>query len=95
VTSVGEEVEASSGWAQDERGLHREFEFADFATAWRFMSRVAEEAERADHHPDWSNSFNRVNVTLISHDVGRVTNRDRRLATVIDDIHHAITEESR
>ena len=95
VTSVGEENDVPAGWEQDERGLHRTFEFADFATAWRFMSRVAMEAERADHHPDWSNSFNRVDITLISHDVGKVTNRDRRLAGLIDEVHRAITVESR
>ncbi len=71
-------------WAEDERGLHREFHFDDFSSAWAFMTRVATLAETLNHHPDWSNSWNRVSVTLISHDVGRVTERDRRLAEAID-----------
>jgi len=59
--------------------------------AWRFMCLVAAEAERVDHHPDWSNSYNRVRITLISHDVGRVTGRDRRMAEAIDLISDAVT----
>jgi 4a-hydroxytetrahydrobiopterin dehydratase len=71
-------------WADDERGLHREFRFDDFSAAWAFMTRVATLAESMNHHPDWSNSWNRVSITLISHDVGRVTERDRKLAEAID-----------
>lgn len=64
--------------------LRREFTFADFSEAWGFMARVALEAEKRDHHPDWSNSWNTVVIELTSHDAGGVTDRDRDLATAID-----------
>jgi 4a-hydroxytetrahydrobiopterin dehydratase len=73
-----------SQWREDDTGLHRRFEFADFAEAWAFMSKVAALAEDHDHHPDWSNSWNTVDITLVSHDKKRVTERDRRLAAAID-----------
>ena len=81
----------NSEWVEDGAGLHRSWEFPDFSTAWQFMCMVAAEAERVDHHPDWSNSYNRVRITLISHDVGRVTGRDRRMAEAIDLISDAVT----
>ncbi|MFM8867662.1 MAG: 4a-hydroxytetrahydrobiopterin dehydratase [Ilumatobacteraceae bacterium] len=75
------------GWDERVDGLHRRFEFEDFAEAWSFMSKVAELAEKQDHHPDWSNSYNVVEITLCSHDAGRtVTKRDHRLAASINDI---------
>lgn len=64
--------------------LHRRFEFADFAEAWQFMEGVAAEAERLQHHPDWSNSWNAVVIDLRSHDAGAVTERDLELARAID-----------
>jgi len=73
-----------SQWREDDTGLHRRFVFADFAEAWAFMSKVAVLAEEHDHHPDWSNSWNTVDITLISHDKRSVTDRDRRLAAAID-----------
>ncbi len=73
-------------WQQDSKGLHRTFEFQDFASAWAFMNRVAAVAEKLDHHPDWTNSWNRVSITLISHDVARVTERDIEMAGMIDEI---------
>ena len=72
------------GWQLIEGRLHRELEFADFAEAFAFMGRVAVEAERLGHHPDWSNSWNRVVIDLISHDAGEVTARDLELAQAID-----------
>jgi 4a-hydroxytetrahydrobiopterin dehydratase len=63
--------------------LHREFTFSDFSEAWAFMARVALLAEKANHHPDWSNSWNRVTIELMSHDAGAVTDRDVKLATAI------------
>lgn len=83
------------GWEEDATGLHRDFQFSDFAEAWRFMELVAVEAERVDHHPDWSNSYNRVSITLISHDVGRVTQRDVRLARRIGDLFDSVTVNRR
>jgi len=71
-------------WVQDERGLHRQFQFANFVQAWAFMNEVAKLAELHDHHPDWSNSYNKVDITLISHDKKQVTERDFRLADAID-----------
>ena len=72
------------GWTLESGRFRREFVFADFSAAWAFMSRVALLAERLDHHPDWSNSWNRVTIELISHDKGSITERDRTMATGIN-----------
>jgi 4a-hydroxytetrahydrobiopterin dehydratase len=73
-----------SGWEEVDGKLHRELEFADFSEAFAFMARVALLAEKANHHPDWSNSWNRVVIDLVSHDAGAITDRDRALADAID-----------
>ena len=78
-------LDVPEGWAVVGDALRKEFVFADFEEAFAFMTRVAEAAERLDHHPDWSNSWNRVVVELTSHDVERITSRDIRLARAIDD----------
>ena len=80
-------ADAISQWEERDGGLHREFEFADFSEAFAFMTRVALLAETAAHHPDWSNSWNRVAITLSSHSAGNVvTDADRELAARIDRI---------
>jgi 4a-hydroxytetrahydrobiopterin dehydratase len=81
-----DDVEAPVGWEVVDGKLRREFAFANFAEAWAFMTRVALLAEKADHHPDWSNSWNRVTIELVSHDAGHVTARDARLAASINDV---------
>ena len=73
-------------WTEDDKGLHCDLEFADFVGAWTFMNQVAVLAETMDHHPDWSNSYNKVHITLISHDKGCVTTRDRQMAEAIDQL---------
>lgn len=77
-------VPLPTGWTLDGGRLHREFSFGDFSEAFAFMVRVALLAEKADHHPDWSNSWNRVVIDLVSHDVGEVTARDVALATAVN-----------
>ena len=62
----------------------REFRFKDFAEAWGFMSRVALLAEKHDHHPEWTNVWNRVEVTLTTHDAGGVSARDVAMARAMD-----------
>ena len=73
-----------SAWEERDGKLHREFTFADFSEAWAFMSRVALLAEKNNHHPDWSNSWNKVVIDLVTHDAGGITDRDRQLAEKID-----------
>ena len=77
---------ALPGWtlANDDRAIARSFTFGDFAAAFAFMTRVALAAERADHHPDWSNSWNRVRISLSTHSAGGLTRRDFDLAAHID-----------
>jgi 4a-hydroxytetrahydrobiopterin dehydratase len=72
------------GWGVVDGKLHREFAFKNFSEAWAFMARVALLAEKADHHPDWSNSWNKVVIDLVSHDAGGITDRDRTLAEKIN-----------
>ncbi|MCU0886935.1 MAG: 4a-hydroxytetrahydrobiopterin dehydratase [Rubritepida sp.] len=64
--------------------IARGFRFRDFNAAWGFMSRVALLAEAQDHHPEWSNVYNRVEITLTTHDAGGLSARDVRLARAID-----------
>ena len=72
-------------WEERDGRLHREFEFADFTEAFAFMTRVAFIAEQHSHHPDWSNSYNRVSISLTTHDDGNVvTDGDRNVAAAID-----------
>jgi 4a-hydroxytetrahydrobiopterin dehydratase len=72
------------GWAVIDGRLHRELEFASFAEAFGFMTRVAYEAERLDHHPDWSNSWNKVVIDITNHAAGGLTDRCFALATATD-----------
>jgi 4a-hydroxytetrahydrobiopterin dehydratase len=69
------------GWEIVDGKLHREFRFADFVEAFGFMARVAVVAEKMDHHPEWSNVWNRVTVDLVTHDASAITDRDVTLAT--------------
>lgn len=62
----------------------RRFKFADFNEAWGFMTRVALQAERMDHHPEWSNVYSRVEITLSTHECGGLSERDIALAAFID-----------
>ena len=68
------------GWRIEQGKLHREWRFADFNAAFGFMTRVALEAERMNHHPEWSNVWNRVVVDLTTHDAGGLTASDLKLA---------------
>jgi 4a-hydroxytetrahydrobiopterin dehydratase len=71
-------------WALDQDKLHRLFEFDDFVHAFGFMSQIAILAEKMDHHPEWSNVYNRVDVRLTTHDVGGLTELDFELAAQMD-----------
>ena len=73
-------LSALPGWTNDGGKLHRTFTFRDFSEAFAFMARVALEAEKLNHHPDWSNAWNRVAVDLTTHDAGGLTELDFRLA---------------
>ena len=72
------------GWELVDGKLHCELEFGDFAEAFAFMTRVALAAEKLDHHPDWSNSWNRVTIDVVSHAAGGITGRCFELAERID-----------
>jgi 4a-hydroxytetrahydrobiopterin dehydratase len=72
-------------WTEENNTLYRKFQFADFSAAFAFMTRVAIAAEKADHHPLWTNVYNKVEIWLSTHDAGNiVTDKDRQLAAVID-----------
>ena len=76
------------GWTYDadRHGIAKRFTFADFSAAFAFMTRVALAAEKADHHPDWSNVWNKVDILLSTHSEGGVTEKDVALAAEIERI---------
>ncbi|MEL7491434.1 MAG: 4a-hydroxytetrahydrobiopterin dehydratase [Pseudomonadota bacterium] len=76
-----------SGWAlvEGRDAVEREFTFEDFNEAWGFMTRVAIAAEKSDHHPEWSNVYNNVRITLTTHDADGLSQRDVDLAAFIEE----------
>jgi 4a-hydroxytetrahydrobiopterin dehydratase len=84
---IRERLANLSGWSVAEGKLHREFRFKDFRRAFGFMTSLALVAESLDHHPDWSNVYNRVTVDLSTHDAGGITELDFRLAAAADELY--------
>ena len=75
-------------WKEQDNKLYRKFSFKDFSQAFAFMTRVALLAEKADHHPSWTNTYNTVEIWLSTHDAGDVvTEKDKTLAEKIDQIN--------
>ncbi|MFZ0280726.1 MAG: 4a-hydroxytetrahydrobiopterin dehydratase [Bacteroidales bacterium] len=72
------------GWTLGDTGIKREFKFANFVQAFSFMTSVALEAEKINHHPDWSNSYNRVSIVLMTHSAGGITENDLNLANSVE-----------
>ena len=81
-----EALAALEGWAEvaGRDAISKSFSFADFNAAWGFMTRVALAADKADHHPEWSNVYNKVEIVLSTHDAGGVSDKDVALARFID-----------
>jgi 4a-hydroxytetrahydrobiopterin dehydratase len=75
-------------WKEEDNKLKKTFQFKDFVEAFAFMTKVALEAEKMDHHPWWANVYNRVEIELNTHDAGNVvTDKDRQLALIIDKLY--------
>ncbi|MBI1658038.1 MAG: 4a-hydroxytetrahydrobiopterin dehydratase [Thaumarchaeota archaeon] len=83
---IRERLGSLPGWSLREGKLYREYGFADFVEAFGFMTRAALAAERMNHHPEWSNVYNRVTIRLTTHDAGGITDRDLRLAGTLNDL---------
>ncbi len=74
-------------WKEEKNVLKQSFKFKNFVEAWAFMTKVAIVAEKMNHHPEWSNVYNTVDITLTTHDKGNtVTEKDRELAKKIDEL---------
>lgn len=84
--TIEERLSELPGWEISDGKLFRQAMFRDFVEAFGFMSRVALLAEAANHHPDWSNVYNRVDIYLTTHDAGGLTDRDFELATGINSL---------
>jgi 4a-hydroxytetrahydrobiopterin dehydratase len=82
-------MKTPANWTKDQNrdAITREFVFPDFNRAFAFMTQVALAAEKADHHPEWSNVYNKVRVTLTTHDAGGVTQKDLDLARFADEAY--------
>lgn len=81
---IQERLKHVQHWIIKDEKLYRQFQFNDFVSAWGFMSKVALLAEQADHHPEWFNVYNRVEIYLTSHDAGGISLKDFALANRID-----------
>jgi 4a-hydroxytetrahydrobiopterin dehydratase len=79
-------VEKLAGWTVKNEKLHREYKFADFAHAFGFMAIAALAIEKMNHHPEWSNVYNRISIDLTTHDSGGITESDVKLAGLLEGI---------
>jgi 4a-hydroxytetrahydrobiopterin dehydratase len=78
-------LQSLNGWKLDGDAIHKDFEFKNFKVAMDFMNRLANVAEELNHHPDWSNSYNKVSIKLTSHDAGGLTENDFTFAKASDE----------
>ncbi len=85
--SLNDHMQTLEGWSlvENSEAIEKHFKFKNFNEAWAFMSRVATLAEEMDHHPEWSNIYNRVEIILTTHDAGGISARDLAMAKEIDD----------
>ncbi len=81
---VAEIIRGMNGWNLKDGKLQKSFKFSNFIEAFGFMTRIALEAEKINHHPEWSNVYNSVTINLSTHDVGGITDYDIKLAKIID-----------
>ncbi len=79
-----EKLQDFQDWTYQENAIHTSIEFGDFKDAFSVMTRIAFEAEKLNHHPDWTNVYNTLQISLSTHDAGGVTNKDFELAKIID-----------
>jgi 4a-hydroxytetrahydrobiopterin dehydratase len=83
--SFFKKIKTNIMWEEKNNTLYKKFEFKDFSDAFSFMTRVALAAEKMDHHPKWTNEYNKLEIWLSTHDAGNVvTDKDRKLAGIID-----------
>jgi 4a-hydroxytetrahydrobiopterin dehydratase len=85
-SEIQENLSQLKDWKREGTSIQKEFKFKNFVQAFGFMAQVALEAEKIDHHPDWKNVYNKVSITLNTHDAGGLTELDFKLAAKIDKI---------
>lgn len=85
-SEIESEVTKLPGWNLLNGKLNKSFEFEDFVEAFGFMTRVAMQAEKMNHHPEWFNVYNKVKIDLITHDVNGISNYDVKLASAVNKI---------
>jgi 4a-hydroxytetrahydrobiopterin dehydratase len=85
-TQANDALASLGGWALAAGGIEKSFRFADFSAAFAFMTRVALCSECQNHHPEWSNVWNKVNIRLTTHESGGLTQRDIELASAIEQL---------
>ena len=83
---IEDQLRDVKGWSYADEGINKEFRFKDFKEAMAVMVRVGEEAEAMNHHPEWFNVYNKLNIRLSTHDAGGVTEKDLELAKRIENI---------
>ena len=85
---LDEIVKSMSGWEIKEGKLQKVFKFSNFVEAFGFMTKIALEAEKINHHPEWTNVYNTVSLKLSTHDTDGITDYDIKLAKIIDNTNH-------
>ena len=85
-------LQTVNGWQLKGETIQKSYKFADFLTAMKFMNLLAPKAEELQHHPDWSNVYNRVSISLTTHDAGGLTEVDFQFAAAADDAAERVTD---
>lgn len=85
-SEINQKISGLEGWVYEDNAIHTSFEFENFKDAFSVMTRIAFEAEKMNHHPDWSNVYNTLRISLSTHDAGGVTEKDFKLAKIIEEL---------